>query len=162
MRDWTNSLVRASNQWWWSPLLGASGTRKRPLLLSPVVRIFLSPITSLNLDLIGRIKLCCCETVSCAPVFVGSCQIISFDSLQNTGPVNAPTESLRATLFEGIDHSLSWSGCWVVAGLSHPVFCSTDDLTTRTAQLDGHTLDVVEDLTVRAQRVHVEMFKSFR
>ena len=52
------------------------------------------------------------------------------------------------------------SECWFVAELSHPAFCSARELSTRVALLRGHALDVVEGLTVRMQRVHVEMLKS--
>ena len=48
------------------------------------------------------------------------------------------------------------------AELSHPTFCSARERTARAALLGGHALDVVEGLTVRMQRVHVEMLKSFR
>ena len=66
------------------------------------------------------------------------------------------TESLRAALHEGIDRSFPWSECWVVAELSHPAFCSGRDLTTCAAMSSGHALEVVERLTVRMQRVHIQ------
>ena len=52
------------------------------------------------------------------------------------------------------------------AGLSQNchilVFCSARELTASAAVLGAQALDVVEGLTVRMQRVHVEMLESFR
>ena len=70
-------------------------------------------------------------------------------------------EPLHGTL-EGIDRSLPWSKYRVVADLSHPAFCSARDLTACAAMLGGHAVDVVEGLTVRMPRVHVELLESVR
>ena len=72
----------------------------------------------------------------------------------------APMESLHALPHDRHDGSLSWAECWVVAELSHPAFCSARELTARAALWGGHALDVVEGLTVRMQRVRVDMLES--
>ena len=97
----------------------------------------------------------------CACCF-SSDQVIYPEPMLGTGPVKASTDSLRAAPPEGIDRSLPWTECWVVAEVSHPAFCSARDLTACAAMLGGHALDVVEGLTVRLQRVHVEMIESVR
>ena len=45
---------------------------------------------------------------------------------------------------------------------SHPAFCSARELTARAELLGGRALDVIEGVTVRMERVHLEMLESFR
>ena len=75
--------------------------------------------------------------------------------------MDAHVESLHALPLERHE-GLSWGECWVVADLSHPAFCSARELTARAALLGEHALDVFEGLTVRMQRVHVEVLESVR
>ena len=103
------------------------------------------------------------QDASVRAAFVGTWEkLLLFRSFPLNRCVEASTEPLRAVPLEGIDGSLSWGECWVVAALSHLAFGSARDFTARAAMLGGHAVDVVEGLTVRMQRFRAREFSFCR